>query len=147
MAIIFHKIFSYVKNNSKKKKIEMGIIIIKFSIKHQKKRKSKMEFIIDESVPVEIIVAPSVAPIEGQIEKLAPYYPAILAVKLETASIDVLVKILKEFRCRITNIKNPRVPLEKRKDIAINAIMSSNGLNDNKETAKRLLETYFVKKN
>ncbi len=86
--------------------------------------------IVDESVPVEIIS-----------------YVSILTEKLHNSGIDVLAKILKqEFNCHITNLKNTRVPLEKRREVAINALLSSRALNNNESKAKNILQTYFAPK-
>ncbi len=94
------------------------------------KTRMSIEFIIDESVPVEIIS-----------------HVSILTEKLNKAGIDVLATILKqEFNCRITNLKNSRVALEKRRQIAIDAILCEKALNNDGQRALTILETYFADK-
>lgn len=92
-----------------------------------------VELIIDETIPEEVFNT------TNNVSKLTE--------KLHKAGIDVLATILREaFHCRITNLKNSRVELEKRRKIAIDAILCEKALNNDETKANAIIEKYFADK-
>lgn len=94
------------------------------------------KLIVDETVPVEIVTDNDS---NNKINELIGF--------LHKAGIDVLSTILREmFNCRITNLKNSGVALEKRRRIAIDAILCERALNNDETKANTIIEKYFAVK-
>ena len=92
-----------------------------------KKRKVKLVIVEDEPAVVE-------------------YSGANLLVKLQHAGLDTLISIYRnEFKMGFTNMKSSRIPLERRRMLIKNAIITEIEKQSEQETfCKKLLDTYFA---
>jgi hypothetical protein len=71
----------------------------------------------------------------------------ILLTKLDSAGLDVMINILKNtFKSKVSNMKDTRIPLEKRRNLLIKIILENIVRSTDVTLSKKILDTYFQKK-